>query len=110
MNITHGLTLLSLIGVGYAVAHLLVTLQRDRALKSMRVNGLLRHVSEGDIRTAVKDVVLALLLLVIFASPFLAPVFGLPIFALVQQLDAIVLLTAFILGMALTRLHELRQP
>jgi hypothetical protein len=110
MNITHGLTLLSLIGVGYAVAHLMVTLRRDRALKSMGINGLLRHVSEGDIRSAIKDVVLSLLLLVIFASPLFIPLIGIPIFALVQQVAAIVLLPAFILGMALARLHELKQP
>ena len=108
MTIAHGFLLLFLIGLAYSLWHLRVALQQREALGSQ--NGLLQHVAIGDVRTALKDVLVGLMLVLIVALPLAIEFIGLPWFRLLQQLAFILLGVVYVLGMAFARLHQLKQP
>lgn len=110
MTVTHFFSLLFLIGLGYAVFHLLDTIVRRRVLALSGENGILEHVAVGDVRSAANDLLMAVLFLVIAVLPLLVPVIGIQWFSLLQQTAFILLGSVFVIGMAFARLHEHRRP
>ena len=110
MTITHWLTLIAVLGVAYAASLFLVARKRYQTWKASGANGLLGHVATGDVRAAGKNVLLALLLLIVFASPLFINEIGRAWFGLIQQTAAILLLSIFVVGMAFERIHQQHQP
>jgi hypothetical protein len=110
MSLTLWLTLLFGIGVVYALWHVWVAALNWRLCALSGQNGLLAHVAVGDLRRAVTDLVVAVLLLVVVALPLLLQVIERPWFSLLQQSAFILLGSVFVIGMAFSRLHELKRP
>jgi hypothetical protein len=109
MTLGYWLTLLFSIGVVYALWHVWVA-ELNRRLRILSgQNGLMAHAATGDLRRAIADLVLAVLLLAIVELPMLIPLIGHAWFSLLQGFAFILLGSTFVVGMAFSRLHEIHR-
>jgi len=92
-------SLFVLFGVAYSLWLTLEAWQNLRTIITSGENGVYRHAAIGDLRTAIKDSLLAILLLGIFILGGLA-----------ANILSLMFIVIFIIALPFARLHMLHQP